>query len=62
MRSLKELEEEYLDNLKEMPKEEMPKVVENTSPVYNNFETEDLKYNNEYGGFSKDRKRVSYSY
>ena len=53
-RSLKEKEEEYLDKIKEMPTEELPKFIEEFMPIRENFTSEDLKYNNEYGGFSKD--------
>ena len=53
-RSLKEKEEEYIDKIKEMPAEELPRFIEETPPIRENFAAEDLKYNNEYGGFSKD--------
>lgn len=52
-RSLKENEEEYLEKIKEMPLEEMPKYVEESTPIRENL-PEELKYNNEYGGFSED--------
>ena len=52
-RSLKENEEEYLERIKEMPLEEMPKYVEESTPIRENL-PEELKYNNEYGGFSED--------
>lgn len=56
-RSLKDLEEEYLENYREMPKEEMPKLIETSHPIREgNLSSENLKYHNEYGGFSEDGK------
>ena len=52
-RYLKELEEEYLDTVKEMPKDENYEVVEE-NPIRQKLEN--LKYYNEYGGFSEDGK------
>ena len=53
-RSLKELEEEYLEKIKEMPMEEAPRQIEQASPIRSSISVEELKYNNEYGGFSED--------
>ena len=53
-RYIKELEEEYIENLKEMPKEEQVLVVEEGTPIREKLK--DLKYFNEYGGFSEDGK------
>ncbi len=53
-RILKDQEEEYLDKIKEMPKEEPPKFIEEIYPIRENLDSEELKYNNEYGGFSQD--------
>ncbi len=52
MRYLKELEEEYLEKAKEIISEEQPKIIESTQPIRQKIE--DLKYFNEYGGFSQD--------
>ncbi len=53
-RYLKELEEEYLEQIKEMPQEENVQILENAQPIREKLE--DLKYFNEYGGFSGDGK------
>ena len=53
-RYIKELEEEYVDQIKEMPKEEQVKIVEETTPIQEKLEN--LKYLNEYGGFSEEGK------
>jgi len=53
-RYLKDLEEEYLDQIKEMPFEEVTKMIENNTPKREKLS--DLKYLNEYGGFSNDGK------
>lgn len=53
-RYLKELEEEYLEQIKEMPKEEPAKMLEESTPIRQKLEN--LKYDNEYGGFSEDGK------
>lgn len=54
--NLKETEEEYLDKIKEMPKEEAPRQIEQVPSIRKALSTEELKYNNEYGGFSEDGK------
>ncbi len=53
-RHLKEWEEEYLEKIKEVPKEEPAKVITQNNPIHENLEAENLKYYNEYGGFSED--------
>ncbi|MGN1269524.1 MAG: GH36-type glycosyl hydrolase domain-containing protein [Clostridia bacterium] len=53
-RYLKELEEEYIDQVKEMPLESQPKLIEETPPIREKLTN--LKYFNEYGGFSQDGK------
>ena len=53
-RYLKELEEDYQDQIKEMPQEEYKQVVAEERPIHEKLE--DLKYLNEYGGFSQDGK------
>lgn len=54
MRYVKELEEEYLDQVKEMALEENIPVLEEESLPHEPLEN--LKYYNEYGGFSQDGK------
>ncbi len=54
MRYLKELEEEYLEQVVEMPQEEQVPYVEETNKITQKLEN--LKYYNEYGGFSEDGK------
>ncbi len=53
-RYLKELEEEYLDEIKQMPQEEQINIVEDEKPIREKLEN--LKYLNEYGGFLEDGK------
>ncbi len=53
-RSLKEAEEEYLEKIKEVPKEEPPKMVIEEAPIHEELDIDKLKYYNEYGGFSED--------
>ncbi|MCI9245900.1 MAG: hypothetical protein HFJ30_01945 [Clostridia bacterium] len=53
-RSLKEAEEEYLDKIREVPKEEPPKMILEEVPIHEELDVEKLKYYNEYGGFSED--------
>lgn len=53
-RELKEQEEEYQENTMEILKEEQPKFIEEITPIREKLTEEDLKYNNEYGGFSQD--------
>lgn len=53
-RYLKELEDEYLETIKDIPFEETPRIIEKT-PVKREKLTE-LKYLNDYGGFSQDGK------
>ncbi len=54
MRYLKELEEEYLEQISEMPQEEQVPYIEDIKVVTPKLEN--LKYFNEYGGFSEDGK------
>ena len=56
-RYLKELEDEYLDSIKDIPFEEIPRIVE-TIPAKREKLTE-LKYLNDYGGFSQDGKEYT---
>ena len=56
-RYLKELEDEYLDSIKDIPFEETPRMVE-TIPAKREKLTE-LKYLNDYGGFSEDGKEYT---
>ena len=51
---IKELEEEYLEQITEMPQEEQITYIEESNK--NTQKLENLKYYNEYGGFSEDGK------
>lgn len=53
-RYLKELEEDYLETIKETPEEEKVRQIEEVQPIREKLT--ELKYLNEYGGFSKDGK------
>ena len=53
-RNLKDLEEEYLEKAVDTPKEEIPQTIEENTVIRENLNTEELKYFNEYGGFSQD--------
>lgn len=53
-RYLKELEEDYIETIKETPEEEIVRQVEEEKPIREKLT--DLKYLNEYGGFSEDGK------
>ena len=56
--NLKEIEEEYLENYKEIGQEEqMPVITEESNEDIDIMQNvEDIKYYNEYGGFAKDGK------
>ena len=53
-RNLKDLEEEYLEKVVDTPKEEIPQTIEENTVIRENLNAEELKYFNEYGGFSQD--------
>ncbi len=53
-RNLKDLEEEYLERAVDTPKEEIPQTIEENTVIRENLNAEELKYFNEYGGFSQD--------
>ena len=53
-RYIKEAEEEYLENRKEMPKQDSPRFLEEEHPIHESLAEQNLKYYNEYGGFSED--------
>ena len=55
-RNLKDLEEEYLENYREMPKDEIPRRVELAPSMRAELPNQNLKYYNEYGGFTEDGK------
>lgn len=52
-RQLKDFEEEYLGNLKEIPNDSLTMIFEEEKQR-NPLDGDELKYYNEYGGFSKD--------
>ncbi len=53
-RQIKDYEEEYLSKIKEIPDENVPIQVEKEEIQRKELNSEDFKYYNEYGGFSKD--------
>ena len=55
-RQLKDIEEEYEDTLKEIGYEVPKKIILEEEKTASLLEAENLKYFNEYGGFSKDGK------
>lgn len=58
--TLRDMEEDYLDNLPTMPEEEQGRLSVEKIEKKNNFvDLENLKYNNEYGGFSEDGKEYT---
>ena len=56
LRSIKDMEEEFLENQKEIGFEEIPQIIEENQVNRENLDYENLKYYNEYGGFSNDGK------
>lgn len=55
-RQIKDLEEELLDNIKEIGNEAVVNYIDNEEKVNLPIDIENLKYYNEYGAFSKDGK------
>ena len=53
---LKDFEDEYIENIKETPNEKNSMQYIETKTPTSQQETKDLKYDNEYGGFSNDGK------
>ena len=56
LRSIKDMEEEFWENQKEIGFEEIPQIIEENQVNRENLDYENLKYYNEYGGFSNDGK------
>ena len=54
LRQINDLEEEYLENVKEIGDESNLVGVQSEDNYANNLITEELKYDNDYGGFSED--------
>ena len=54
LRQIKDLEEEYLESVKEIGDESNLVVIPSEENYTNHLITEELKYNNDYGGFSED--------
>lgn len=54
LRQIKDLEEEYLENTKEIGDESNLRGIQEDNSYTNNVTTEELKYYNDYGGFSED--------
>ena len=55
-RQLKDLEEEYLESIKEIGYEQPKEIVLEEEKISMTLDVEKLKYYNEYGGFSQDGK------
>lgn len=54
LRQIKDLEEEYLENIKEISDESNLRVIPEEDNYASSLITEELKYYNDYGGFSED--------
>ncbi len=55
-RQLKDLEEEYLETVKQIGDENIPQIIQEPEMIREKLDDEHLKYYNEYGGFSEDGK------
>ena len=58
-RQIKDLEDEYLESIKEIGNEPEVKLIEDEEKNSIPIDIENLKYYNEYGGFSKDGKEYT---
>ena len=58
-RQLTDLEEEYIETIKQIGDEKIPQIVEKPEQIRKKLEDEQLKYCNEYGGFSLDGKEYN---
>ena len=58
-RQLTDLEEEYIETIKQIGDEKIPQIAEEPEQIRKKLEDEQLKYCNEYGGFSPDGKEYN---
>ena len=58
-RQLTDLEEEYIETIKQIGDEKIPQIAEEPEQIRKKLEDEQLKYCNEYGGFSLDGKEYN---
>ena len=58
-RQLTDLEEEYIETIKPIGDEKIPQIAEEPEQIRKKLEDEQLKYCNEYGGFSLDGKEYN---
>ena len=58
-RQLTDLEEEYIETIKQIGDEKIPQIAEEPEKIRKKLEDEQLKYCNEYGGFSLDGKEYN---
>lgn len=58
-RQLTDLEEEYIETIKQIGDEKIPRIAEEPEQIRKKLEDEQLKYCNEYGGFSLDGKEYN---
>ena len=58
-RQLTDLEEEYIETIKQIGDEKIPQIAEEPEQIRKKLEDEQLKYYNEYGGFSLDGKEYN---
>ena len=58
-RQLTDLEEEYIETIKQIGDEKIPQIAEEPEQIRKKLEDEHLKYCNEYGGFSLDGKEYN---
>lgn len=58
-RQLTDLEEEYIETIKQIGDEKIPQIAEEPEQIRKKLEDEQLKYCNEYGGFSLDGKKYN---
>lgn len=58
-RQIEDLEEEYLENVNQIGNEKIPQIAEEQEVIRKKLEDEQLKYYNEYGGFSLNGKEYN---
>ena len=58
-RQLMDLEEEYIETIKQIGDEKIPQIAEEPEQIRKKLDDEQLKYCNEYGGFSKDGREYN---
>lgn len=58
-RQLTDLKEEYIETIKQIGDEKIPQIAEKPEQIRKKLEDEQLKYCNEYGGFSLDGKEYN---